>query len=190
MMKLFVLSLLSLSVTLAAAFDFRFDVSISGPENSGCDEADLKKFFKGLKRKFELRGNDYLQDRGFPGIFVDIDIVPEFRRELSMEDLEELENLTDEELEQTVQDRELQYNPWWNGVGEGRCRSCPPDPERRKLRALSENDVMEASDFESWMNGKMPIFMERIVTARGNTAKCKASASEWTALFVWGGKVV
>jgi hypothetical protein len=142
-----------------------------------------------LKRKFELRGNDYLQDRGFPGIFVDIDIVSEFHRDLLLiDDMEELENMTDEELEQAVQDRELQYNSWWNGVGEGKCRGCPADPERRNLRTL--NDVIVESDFEAWMNKKMPIFMERIVTARGNTPECKASASEWTTLFEWGGKVV
>jgi hypothetical protein len=97
--------------------------------------------------------------------------------------------MTDEELEHAVQHRELPYTPWWNGVGEGTCRGCPPDPERRNLRALSHNVIMEESGFEAWMNGEMPIFMAIIVTAGGNTEECKASAFEWTALFVWGGEV-
>ena len=193
MMQFFVLLLLSLSASLASAYQFSFEVSIQGPEHevSGCNDDDLKKFFKGLKRKFEIRGNDYLMRKNYEGIFVDIDIVPQFRRALSeditKEELDELEAVNDEELEENIHHRGL-WGYGWSGPGTGSCRHCGGDNDggRRNLRSLKNaKQIIKKSEFDEWMNKKMPIFMKKIVESRGVSEECKASADQWTGTFEW-----
>jgi len=193
-MKSFFLFLLSLSITFTSAYHFNFDVTIEGPEDTACTKVDVKKMFKGLKQKFERRGNKYLERKGFDGIFVDIDIVPQFsRRELTVDTIEELDTLSDEELAEELQHRRL---PWtWYGSGDGECNGCPYDDEdggRRNLRSLQTEDVIVASGFEDWMNDLMPFFMHKIINTRSDNEECIEEADDglWKGRFIWEGMVV
>jgi len=165
-MKSFFLFLLSLSITFTSAYRFKFEATISGPEqDSACTEIEVQKMFKGLQKRFEQRGNKYLEKQGFPGIFVDVDIVPKFlRRELTGDTIEELDALSDEDLAEELQHRRL---PWtWYGCGDEECNGCPYDDgdTRRNLRSLATKDVIVASGFENWMNKKLYFFYRRSST--------------------------
>lgn len=191
MMQLLAFFLLTLSSSFTSAYHFDFEVSIHGPEDSGCNEPDAKKFFKGLGRKIELGGNEYLTKEHFGGIFVDVEMTTQIRRELlheiTDEKINELEALNDEELEEGIRHRVL-WGHGWSSPGSGSCHLCPQDngDGRRNLRSLLNADqILRKFEFEGWMNSKMPSFMKTLVESSGESEECKASAEQWTGTFEW-----